>query len=231
MWGFLKRDAFSQHKDETLDEQLADIPEDMRALATAGESCDQLGFSASLFGELANPIPVNGPGGEIKYINRLLCPCGKCLIGHRLGTLKLIGADNVYDVYETVCSEGRHWSVWYFDMYHPRRSRIAPSGYKFAEFHPRFRTYLALTTNRYCEDFPHAMRTFPSQLGLGDTFGKVIIDKIGYKLLDRAAFLRPPEHQNKLNVLVHVVQFSGGLKDSARQVGRDRMPASGAVRP
>jgi hypothetical protein len=228
MFQFLSR-ILDSHNDESFRKQLADIPPAMLQLAIAGGNCDQTPQGSGPFGELCNPIPVNGPRGEIKYINRLICPCNHPLIAHRLGSLRpdaaprqcrrdatigvaFSGPQNGYDVYEVVCSEGRHWSVWYFDMYYASRSHRAPTGYRFSDFHPTFsRTHIGLVTNKYCPDFPHAMKTFPSQLGIAQVMQRAVVDKIGYKLEHRQAFHRTDDHVNKLHVLAHVVQFTGTI--------------------
>jgi hypothetical protein len=223
MFRFLSR-IVDSHKDESLREQLADIPAAMLQLAIDGGNCDQTPQGSGPFGELYNPIPVNGPRGEIKYINRLICPCNHLLIAHRLGSFRpdaaprqsrrdatidfaFSGPPNGYDVYEIVCSEGRHWSIWYFDMYHTSRSHQVPAGYSFSDFHPTFsRTNIGLVTNEYCSDFPHGMKTFPLRLGMAQAMQSAVLDKIGYKLENREVFHRPGDHANKLHVLAHVIQ-------------------------
>ena len=46
---------------------------------------------------------------------------------HRFGSLKTV------DVFEAVTFDGSQWFLFYLDMYHSRRSRLAPDGLRFTE--------------------------------------------------------------------------------------------------
>ncbi len=71
-----------------------------------------------------NPIPVNGPIGEMAYLSKLLTDAGEHLLFHRYGSVDFI------DVYEAVTFSGGQWFIFYLDMYHPRKSRLAPRGFR-----------------------------------------------------------------------------------------------------
>jgi hypothetical protein len=203
---------FSKLKDESQEEQIADINiEHVRNIALTRSGCDIIPGTAGSFGRSpSNPIPVNCIGGEIKYINSLLCSCGTSLIGHRLGHFKEERFVEVLDVYETVCAEGAHWDIFYFNMYFPRRSKKVPKGYSFRKFHEQFsRTNLGMTTNQYIETFPELMIDFPKQFKVGELLENAIIRKIGYRLKQRLPMIRSDEHLSKLRELITTGQFEG----------------------
>jgi hypothetical protein len=70
-----------------------------------------------------NPIPVNGPLGQQTYLSKLRTGSGVGFFFHRLGSLGRI------DIYKAVSFDGLVELELYLDMYHPRRSRKAVSGY------------------------------------------------------------------------------------------------------
>lgn len=92
------------------------------------ESCDILRSGTGEFGSESNPIPVNGPTGEILYLNRLRSPSGVGFMFHRVGTLRRPVIPYPMDAFELVAVDGSCWHNLYFSMYHPRRSRQAPRG-------------------------------------------------------------------------------------------------------
>jgi len=91
-----------------------------------------------------NPIPVNGPIGELAYLSRLLTIGGERLLFHRLGSIDEI------DVYEAVTFSGGQWFIFFLDMYHPRKSTLAPKGFKLSRAGCQFSGF-----NKYCNDFPY----------------------------------------------------------------------------
>lgn len=108
-------------------EQIARYPEPLRKRMIAGSDVDE---NANKFGEfgftLTNPVPVNGPIGEVIYLSSLRSNDGSRVLFHRIGSL------NEVDIYESVTSDGKKWDLLYFDMYHPRKSKKSPRGYKIA---------------------------------------------------------------------------------------------------
>ncbi len=70
-----------------------------------------------------NPIPVNGPLGQQTYLSKLRTAAGVGFFFHRLGSLGRI------DIYQAVSFDGQVELELFLDMYHPRRSRKAVSGY------------------------------------------------------------------------------------------------------
>ncbi|MBI1921866.1 MAG: protein kinase [Geobacter sp.] len=120
-------------------------PPEFQQLMVAGGAVDALAGAEGDFGrDLGNPIPVNGPVGELVYISNMTLPNGVKVMGHRLGTVGRI------DVYETVALDGSQWDLLYFDMYHTRKSRQLPSGYHFLSTPEAF----LFATNSNVQDFP-----------------------------------------------------------------------------
>jgi hypothetical protein len=82
-----------------------------------------------------NPIPVNGPIGELIYLSCLKTQrTNQRLLFHRLGS------EGEIDIYETVSIDGQNWDILFFSMYHPRKSRKAPGGFVIVD--PRTQPHL-----------------------------------------------------------------------------------------
>jgi hypothetical protein len=105
---------------------------------------DQILGGTGDFGlRVTNPIPVNGPVGECSYLSRLETLRGERLLFHRLGS------DDGIDVFEAVTFSGSSWHIFFLDMYHPRRSRSAPKGFRLGDA----KTFTGFTT--HCPNFPY----------------------------------------------------------------------------
>ncbi len=102
-----------------------------------GQEPSKLGLS------LNNPIPVNGPIGELIYLSSL-SRNNKKILFHRLGSIGKV------DVFEVVSIDGEIWDILYLDMYHPRKSRMAPRNYGL-----KSSPYIISGTNETVENFPH----------------------------------------------------------------------------
>lgn len=109
--------------------QNALMPVQMQETFLKGDIVDEINCAEGPFGRHPfNPIPVNGPLGEITYLSRLITKDnGQHLFFHRLGS-----GSNI-DAYEVVSWDGSVWDVLYFDYYHMGKTRKAPDGYTFAE--------------------------------------------------------------------------------------------------
>lgn len=188
--------------DESNEEQLLDIKKfpdfDLNIIMQA--DCDSLKNSYGEFGTAyTNPIPVNGPIGERKYFQRLRCKCGGSLIFHRLGSKNLTWLQEPIDVYESVCVEGIHWDILYFHMYHPRRSKLIPTGYTRSDYDENLsKIPLVIGTNSYVDTFPYNIG--PSVKKLYDNLAWPIIDGFLRKYVDPypEKFVRPQTQLNKL---------------------------------
>jgi hypothetical protein len=121
------------------------LPVEMRNSLYAGASIDiHSGQEVREFGRLpSNPIPVNGPIGEILYLSALRSKTNIPQMFHRLGTIGSI------DVFETVAFDASSWEMLFFDFYHPRKSRIAPLNYHLDE-----PSMLLTGTNCRVDNFP-----------------------------------------------------------------------------
>ena len=154
-----------------------------------GDDCDQIANGFGPFGSKSNPIPVNGPMGEIKYLGKLRVKTGKPVFFHRIGSFNSPGTTKSVDVYEVVAIDGSQWANVSLDMYHPRRSDIAPDGFQLIPV-PESRDFdlpFGFGTNELVANFPYGL---PEVLDrrykeMGDFGGKV------RELLAMAKFTRP----------------------------------------
>ena len=166
-------------------------PSQLQQLMAAGGGVDQLPGATGDFGRApTNPIPVNGPLGELIYISNLVTSDGTQVIGHRLGSVDRI------DAYEVVAVDGSRWDLLYFDYYHTRKSRELPTGYKASSSPERF----LMATNSAVPNFPlgfyEAMRECTQRI--------IGIPMVSPQLRDESpygAFSRPPSHLAALDAV------------------------------
>lgn len=157
MFGFFKKQIH-----EPLSKQRADLdqypPAFARLLANVPD-CDSVPGASGQFGSLSNPIPVNGALGEIKYLEKLRGRSGFALFFHRIGSTSSPVCKQAVDIYETVCMDASQWAILHFDMYHTRRSNLAPDGFTFMPFDRRLKMDLpfAYGVNELISDFPYGL--------------------------------------------------------------------------
>lgn len=200
MLGFSRRKT----KDESAEEQLEEfsrLSEVGRSyyVKMMGEACDRLQEAQGDFGRSStNPVPVNGPPGEIKYLSRLRCSCGCGLMFHRLGSLQVAGIKGDIDVYECVCLEGKHWDVLYLHPYHPRRSLITPERYSLAPFHPVFsKLVIGCGDNSFCEHFPfHLPGLIRSRYD--PLIARAVLGSVEKAVSKEHKFRRPDDHSARV---------------------------------
>lgn len=113
---------------------------------------------------------------------------GSPVIGHRLGSI------GNYDAFETVTLDGERWDILYFDMYHPRKSRRAPSGYALREPGP-----FAYATNLQLSDFPRQARQAIADW-TRDNLGIALVGRDIAPALQSVAFQRPAAHAAMLSI-------------------------------
>ena len=186
---------FKKQIHEPAERQLADLaqyPTEFRSLVVDGLPCDTLPGAHGPFGSLSNPIPVNGALGEIKYLGKLRGESGFALFFHRICSTSSPVCQHSIDVYETVCMDGTQWATLHFDMYHPRRSNLAPAGFTLVPFDRRLKMDLpfAYGVNELVSDFPHGLPGAIVRLygeHPGNTFARHAQEK-----LDHYTFRRPP---------------------------------------
>jgi hypothetical protein len=137
-----------------------------------------------------NPIPVNGPIGQLAYLSRLETNKGERILFHR------IGAVNTIDVFEAVTFSGSEWFILFTDLYHPRRSRATPDGFRFTSEVPQFSGF-----HKYCSNFPYdfvEMKGTEQDSGL--SFAYIPISKVMQQIQGRV-FSRPLAHKAKIDVV------------------------------
>lgn len=192
--------------DESIEEQLAELSKEhplLVKMASAGVDCDMLPNVKGDFGYFpSNPIPVNGANGEIKYLARLRCADNSGILFHRLETIDMENIDGSVDIFETVCIDGKHWSILCLNMYHPRRSRIAPKDYSFSSYHPIYsKQGVAWGTTNHDKLFPFGLGTFIEQR-LGVAFAK----KYEEAMENKGKFKKPEEHKKLVEDLLFAVR-------------------------
>src|SRR3546814_4050745 len=74
-----------------------------------------------------NPIPVNGPIGQLAYLSRLETQSVQRIIFHRLGAIDKV------DVFEGVTFDGSGWFIFFVALYHQRRSRLTADDLLFTQ--------------------------------------------------------------------------------------------------
>jgi hypothetical protein len=168
-------------EDEDFQLELADPA--LQSAIKQGVSVDQLPNGNGQFGRhWDNPIPVNGPIGELAYLSRLEF-LGQRFLFHRLGSM------NKVDVFEAVTFENNDWRFFFLDFYHPRRSRLTPDNHDFTKEVPQFTGFTAK-----CPDFPY---DFPKAKAAKSVIG-LSIAYIPLSLimpqLERRSFNPPPLH-------------------------------------
>ena len=92
---------------------------------------------------LSNPVPTNGPIGSISYLSNLVSANGHRIVFHRINTLDGI------DVYEYSSLAGDDWGLLFIDMYHSRKSKIAPAGLRLLQ------AQQLIGFNHFWDDFPY----------------------------------------------------------------------------
>jgi hypothetical protein len=127
-------------------------------------ACDELPGASGPFGESADsPIPVNGPEGEVIYLNQLRCKNGCGFLWHRIGSSTTAGPSKNLDIYELVALDASEWRRLYFSMYHPRRSTLTPAGLhlrswkSLSDIERVFAKCTGFGSTSYVENFPFGM--------------------------------------------------------------------------
>lgn len=163
----------------------------MRDLMKAAPAYDKSPEGAGPFGFVeTNPIPVNGPIGELAYLSRLETTSGKRILFHRLGSIGRI------DVFEAVTFDGKEWFIFFLDFYHPKRSRLAPDGFRISDQVAQFSGF-----HRFCENFPYDfIEKKESEAASGLSFAYIPISRVAEQISNRV-FNRPLAHSAKIDLL------------------------------
>jgi hypothetical protein len=128
------------------------------------------------------------------YLSNLrVAPGNTPIMFHRLGSIRGI------DVFEIVSFDGAVWDFLFFDMYHPRKSRLSPKGYQIAI--GKDRKSMLFGTNEF------VFAGFPDQLM--DSISRTYDRSLGVKMrprevreaIGRGSFKRPDAHQSMYGLL------------------------------
>lgn len=172
---------FKKNTHEPSSQQLIDVQkEPMGALAIAGEDCDEISGAQGPFGiGFNNPIPTNGLLGTFKYLGKLISPMGNVIYFHRLGSLLTDTSKNPIDVYEVVDMLGGFWEIIFIDMYHPRRSNLAPKGFLLKPYDRNLGDLpFAFGVDVFCPNFPFDLpQTIESRNNL-KAFARKVKEKV-----------------------------------------------------
>ena len=187
------REAFEQIRRILEDEQfqLDMIHPAMKSMIETCPAYDKDPNGTGPFGfSETNPIPVNGPIGQLAYLSKLETAKGERILFHR------IGAVNTIDVFEAVTFSGSEWFILFVDLYHPRRSRMTPEGFRFTQEVGQFSGF-----HKFCTDFPYdfvEMKQSESESGLSMAY--IAISKVMQPIQNRA-YQRPLAHKAKLDLV------------------------------
>lgn len=173
--------------------QLDMIHPAMKTLIEARPAYDRDPNGTGPFGfSEANPIPVNGPVGELAYLSKLETERGERILFHRIGAVDTI------DVFEAVTFSGSEWFILFVDFYHPRRSRLTPEGFHFTQEVGQFTGF-----HKYCKNFPYdfiEMKQTEMESGLSMAY--IAIDKV-VEPIQNKAYKRPLAHKAKLDLVMN----------------------------
>lgn len=169
--------------------QNAAMPDDIKAILSVGGAVDYLAGATGEFGRTAtNPIPVNGPVGEVTYLSALTTADGRGVWAHRLGSRDRI------DIFEVVSDDGKEWCLLYLAPYHPRKSKLVPKGFRFRD-PPRVRGIFA--TNQHVPDFPLSLHEAIRDWSKA-TLGIPLVSSGLRSAIQSASFQRPAHHISDL---------------------------------
>ena len=167
------------------------MPDALQQIVNKNSAVDELPDASGEFGKcLENPIPVNGPIGEVIYLSNIVTDAGERIFAHRLGS-----KDGI-DIFETVSFDGTSWDILFFYFYYPRKSKKIPNGYK--PGNPSQRSIYA--TNQKANDFPKNMFN-EIKITFNDFFGISLIHPDVRLSLEKYRYVRPENHINKLKEL------------------------------
>src|SRR5689334_7980596 len=168
-----------------------------RSKVRAGADCDEIvGAVGELGRDPRNPIPVNGPLGEVIYLSNLRMD-SQHIMFHRLGAVSNV------DVYETVSIDGAKWDILFLDQYHPRKSRVPPSGYQLVTGPER--NTLLLGVDDFVAEFPNDLAD--AIANMSERIFKLRLRPEGVSAVpERAIFKRPAAHAERVNIVLNALK-------------------------
>lgn len=160
----------------------------LKALVENFPHCDYVQDGQGPFGYCKeNPIPVNGPYGEIAYLSSIETINCERILFHRVGSISSI------DVFECVTFSGSEWFLLYLDLYHPSKSKVAPDGFKFTNQKPLFSGF-----HQKCKNFPYDFISQKIKLqDSGLSIAYIPISKINDQIVSNS-YERPESHLSQL---------------------------------
>jgi len=175
---------------------------ELRAVLESRPVYDKSPLGEGAFGyNVKNPIPVNGPIGQLAYLSKLVTMTGERILFHR------VGAVNEVDVFEAVTFSGSEWFLLFLDLYHPRKSRLAPDGFQITSKPVQISGF-----NNYCSEFPYDfIKTKRSANPLGIAGAYIPDSAIEDRILMRS-YKRDVEHMSKVELIMATIT-SGSLQE------------------
>lgn len=163
----------------------------VRQMVESGPAYDKDPNGSGPFGFMeTNPIPVNGAIGELAYLSKLETTSGERILFHR------IGAINKVDVFEAVTFSGSEWFILFVDLYHPRRTRLTPEGFRFVKDVAQFSGF-----HKFCQNFPYdfiEMKQTERESGLSMAY--IAISRVSEQI-QKQVFKRPLAHKMKIDLV------------------------------
>lgn len=171
--------------------QLEMLPPQMKAVIESRPVYDSDPNGTGPFGfSERNPIPVNGPIGELAYLSKLETVKGDRILFHRIGAIDTI------DVFEAVTFSGSEWFILFVDFYHPRRSKLTPDGFRFTRKVAQFSGF-----HKFCQKFPYDFAEMKqTERGSGLSLAYMAISNVSQQIQNHV-FQRPLAHKAKLDLV------------------------------
>jgi len=174
------------------------LPEPYRSQVREGTDCDEIAEAVGEFGrDPRNPIPVNGPLGELIYLSNLRTADSQQIMFHRLGS-----TTNV-DIYETVSLDGAIWDILFLHPFHPRKSRRAPSGYRIVTGTER--NTLLLGVNDFVAAFPDRLSDAIANMSERIFRFRIRPPQVR-EAFAKEIFERPTDHRTRLDIILTVLK-------------------------
>lgn len=112
----------------------------VKPMLEQGLACDRIPNGHGVFGSFTNPVPVNGPIGELAYLSKLRDAKGQRMLFQRTGS------NDGLDQFDLFAADMNDTHELWLDMYHPRRSRVAPPGFTLFDGPSHFSGFTDQTT-------------------------------------------------------------------------------------
>lgn len=179
-----------------------------------GANCDIVPNAEGNFGTITNPIPVNGAVGEIKYLGKLRGKTGFPIFFHRVGSVDCKISCNVIDMFEVICMDATQKETLYFDLYHPRRSNIAPENFSLNPLDSKTKndSVFAFGVTSFVEKFPDDISMYLRQVY---TENEEIADAAD-KMLDKYFKKHPPRKEWIFNQNFFMPNFEQSMANSKK---------------